>query len=109
MGFAVHGGSSMSWEADDFEFLISHTAYYFLVGSQQDGTEDGLDSTQRMSEEGMIIVMYLYEQMVLHNPAQKVLAEQKVMSVFVQTLEWLRMVDEMLSFCYHRKEGLYYP
>ena len=86
MGFAVHGGSSKSWEAGDFEFLIYHIACYFLVGSQQDGTEDGLDSTQPMSEEGMIIVMYLYEQMVLHSPAQKVLEEQKVMSVFVQKL-----------------------
>jgi hypothetical protein len=48
--------------------------------------EDGFDSTQRLSEEEMIIVMYLYEQMVLHNPAQKVLEEQKVMSVFVEKL-----------------------
>ena len=86
MGFAVHVGSSMDWEADDFEFLIYHTAYYFLVESQQDGMEDGFDSTQRLSEEEMIIVMYLYEQMVLHNPAQKVLEEQKVMSVFVEKL-----------------------
>ena len=108
-GYVVRAGSSMSWAADDFGFWICHTPYYFLAGSQQGAKEDGFDSIQKMSDEEKIIVMYLYEQMVLHNPVQKVLEERKVMSVFVQKLGCLMMVDGKLSFCYHHIKELYYP
>ena len=85
-GYVVRAGSSMSWAADDFGFWICHTPYYFLAGSQQGGKEDGFDSIQKMSDEEKIIVMYLYEQTVWRTLAQRVLEEQKVMSVFVQKL-----------------------
>ena len=66
---AAHIGSSRMVVAD-FEFLIYRI--YFWAGSPRDALEVGSDSNfDSLSEEGRIIMMCLYEQMVWHILALK--------------------------------------
>ena len=77
---AVHIESSRMVVAD-FEFLIYRI--YFWAGSPRDALEVGSDSNfDSRSEEGRIIMMCLYEQMVWHILALKGSVEPMVKSVF---------------------------
>ena len=80
MHAAVHIESSRKVVAD-FEFLIYRI--YFWEGNLKDAQEVGSDSNfDSLSEEGRIIMMCLYEQMVWHILALKGSVEPMVKSVF---------------------------
>ena len=100
-------GSSLHYLVGSFDFLDDQNLSYSLVANLEVEKEAGFDSTQMRNEEGTIIMMYLYEQMVWHNLAQKVLVGLMVKIFFVQM--FLKMVDGRLSFYYLHIMELGYP